>query len=61
MYANIVVTILHIIHILFFYSLFIYLFNFIFLFKTHLSSVGLAIPHRKYITSPLRVQQINAI
>jgi hypothetical protein len=25
------------------------------------STVGLSVPHRKHITSPLRVQQVNAI
>jgi hypothetical protein len=30
-------------------------------FRTQLNSVGLSIPHRNHITSPLRVQQVNAI
>jgi hypothetical protein len=32
-----------------------------FLFKPQLNSIGLSVPHRKHITSPLRVQQVNAI
>jgi hypothetical protein len=32
---------------------------FIILFK--LNSIGLSVPHRKHITSPLRAQQVNAI
>jgi hypothetical protein len=32
-----------------------------FLFKTHLSFIGLSVPHRKHISSPLRAQQGNAI
>jgi hypothetical protein len=35
--------------------------SFLFLFKTQLNSIGLSVPHRKHITSPLRTQQINAI
>jgi hypothetical protein len=31
------------------------------LFKTHLNSLGLSVPHRKRITSLLRAQQVNAI
>jgi hypothetical protein len=31
------------------------------LFKIQLNSVGLSVPHRKHITSPLRVQQANAV
>jgi hypothetical protein len=31
------------------------------LLKTQLNSVGLSVPHRKHITSPLQVQQVNAI
>jgi hypothetical protein len=31
------------------------------IFKTQLNSIGLSVPHRKHITSPLRVQQTNAI
>jgi hypothetical protein len=31
------------------------------LFKAQLKSVGLAVPHRKHITSPLRAQQVNVI
>jgi hypothetical protein len=31
------------------------------LFKTHLNSRGLSVPHRKHITSPLRDQQVSAI
>jgi hypothetical protein len=31
------------------------------LFKTQLKSVGLSVPHRKHITSPLRAQQVNDI
>jgi hypothetical protein len=31
------------------------------LFKTQLNSVGLSVPHRKHITSPLRAQQVTAI
>jgi hypothetical protein len=31
------------------------------LFKTQLNPVGLSVPHRKHITSPLRSQQVNAI
>jgi hypothetical protein len=31
------------------------------LFKTQLNSIGLSVPHRKHITSPLRAQQANAI
>jgi hypothetical protein len=33
----------------------------LFLFETQLNSVGLSVPHRKHITSPLRVRQVNAI
>jgi hypothetical protein len=29
--------------------------------KTQLNSVGLPLPHRKHVTSPLRAQQVNAI
>jgi hypothetical protein len=29
--------------------------------KTRLNSTGLSVPHRKHITSPLRVQQVNGI
>jgi hypothetical protein len=43
---NITITILDIIHLL---------------FKTHLNSIGLSVPHRKHITSPLRAQEVNAI
>jgi hypothetical protein len=31
------------------------------LFKTQLNSIGLSVPHRKHITSPLRAQQVNVI
>jgi hypothetical protein len=31
------------------------------LFKTQLNSIGLSVPHREHITSPLRAQQVNAI
>jgi hypothetical protein len=31
------------------------------LFRTKLNPIGLSVPHRKHITSPLRVQQVNAI
>jgi hypothetical protein len=31
------------------------------LFKTQLNSIGLSVPHRKHIMSPLRAQQVNAI
>jgi hypothetical protein len=31
------------------------------LFKTQLKSIGLSVPHRKHITSPLRAQQVNTI
>jgi hypothetical protein len=31
------------------------------LFKTQRNSIGLSVPHRKHITSPLRAQQVNAI
>jgi hypothetical protein len=31
------------------------------LFKTQPNSIGLSIPHRKHITSPLRARQVNAI
>jgi hypothetical protein len=31
------------------------------LLKSQLSSMGLSVPHRKHITSALRVQQVNAI
>jgi hypothetical protein len=31
------------------------------LFKTQLNSIGLSVPHRKHITSPLRALQVNAI
>jgi hypothetical protein len=31
------------------------------LFKTHLNSIGLFVPQRKHITSPLRAQQDNVI
>jgi hypothetical protein len=31
------------------------------LIKTHLNSIGLSVPHRKHVTSPLRAQQVNAI
>jgi hypothetical protein len=31
------------------------------LFKTHLNSIGLSVPHNKHITSPLRAKQVNAI
>jgi hypothetical protein len=30
-------------------------------FKTQLNPIGLAVPYRKHITSPLRAQQVNAI
>jgi hypothetical protein len=30
-------------------------------FKTQLNSIGLSVPHRKHITSPLRAQQVNDI
>jgi hypothetical protein len=33
----------------------------LFLFKTQLTSIGLSVPHRKFITSPIRAQQVNAI
>jgi hypothetical protein len=29
--------------------------------EIHLNSVGLSIPKRKHITSPLRVQEVNSI
>jgi hypothetical protein len=32
-----------------------------FSFKTQLNSIGLSVPHRKHISSPLRAQQVNAI
>jgi hypothetical protein len=31
------------------------------LFKTQLNSIGLSVPHRNHITSPLRPQQVNAV
>jgi hypothetical protein len=31
------------------------------LFKTQLNSIGLSVPHRKHITSPLRAHQVIAI
>jgi hypothetical protein len=31
------------------------------LFQTQLNSVGLSVPHRKHVTSPLRAQQVNAV
>jgi hypothetical protein len=31
------------------------------LFKTQLNCIGLPVPHRKYIASPLRAQQVNVI
>jgi hypothetical protein len=31
------------------------------LFITQLNSIGLSVPHRKHITSPLRAKQVNAI
>jgi hypothetical protein len=31
------------------------------LFKTQFNSISLSVPHRKYITSPIRAQQVNAI
>jgi hypothetical protein len=31
------------------------------LFKTQHNSIGLSVPHRKHITSPLRTQQVNDI
>jgi hypothetical protein len=31
------------------------------LFKTWLNFIGLSVPHRRHITSPLRAQQVNAI
>jgi hypothetical protein len=31
------------------------------LFKTQLNSIGLSVPHRKRITSPLQTQHVNAI
>jgi hypothetical protein len=31
------------------------------LFKTQLNSIGLFVPHRKHIASPLRTQQVNAM
>jgi hypothetical protein len=31
------------------------------LFKTQLNSIGLSVPNRKHITSPLRAQQVSAI
>jgi hypothetical protein len=30
-------------------------------FYLKLNSMGLSVPHRKHITSPLRAQQVNAI
>jgi hypothetical protein len=30
-------------------------------FKTQFNSLSFSVPHRKYITSPLRAQQVNAI
>jgi hypothetical protein len=33
----------------------------ILLFKSQLNCIGLSVPHRKHITSPLRAQQVNAI
>jgi hypothetical protein len=33
----------------------------IIVFKTQLNSIGLSVPHRNHITSPLRAQQVNAI
>jgi hypothetical protein len=47
-YINITITILDIIHRPVFY-------------KIQLNSIGLSVPHRKHITSPLRVQQVNTI
>jgi hypothetical protein len=44
---NITITVLGIIHRPVFYLI--------------LSPIGLSIPHRKHITSPLRAQQVNAI
>jgi hypothetical protein len=35
--------------------------SFCLLFKTQLNSIGLSVPLRKYITSPLRAQQVNVI
>jgi hypothetical protein len=29
------------------------------LFKAALNPIGLSVPHRKHITSPLRAQQVN--
>jgi hypothetical protein len=31
------------------------------LFKTQFNAVGLSVPHRKHIMSPLRAQPVNAI
>jgi hypothetical protein len=31
------------------------------LLKTQLNSIGLSVPHRRYITSPLQAQKANAI
>jgi hypothetical protein len=31
------------------------------LFETQLNSIGLSVPHRKHIISPLRAHQVNAI
>jgi hypothetical protein len=44
---NITITILDIIHHV--------------VFHLKLNSIGLTVPHRKHITSPLRAQQVNAI
>jgi hypothetical protein len=45
-YINITITILDIIHLL---------------FKTQLNSIGLSVPHRKHILSPLRAERVNVI
>jgi hypothetical protein len=29
--------------------------------STQLNSIGLSLPHRKHVTSPLRAQQVNAV
>jgi hypothetical protein len=47
-YINVTITILDIIHRPV-------------LYKTQPNSMGLSVPHRKYITSPLRAQQVNDI
>jgi hypothetical protein len=48
-YINVTITVLDIIH------------SPVFIFNTQLNSTGLSVPHKKFISSPLQAQQVNAI